>query len=1362
MRPFGRPAPAHYAMDPLADLVALAALAAAPPAPQKRQYEQRSADLLRDARAAKREKRLRAEADSQRALAESTQAKLALVAARHPYLRKALGVVHKPGGEQLAAMDMRTACCRRIRGASFSAEARAQARSAHLLAEVLLDRQRSLCDAICDGAGAEELRRQHGDMRVVGIQCQWDETSQRLRPLLAVTGAHRTNMHVSAQVMVCSGFLLTATCTGSHITLQKHPWHSRPQRLHGMTTNYILEGLLRALPIVVGERGQVDDLLRTADLFFLQLVMDRASVNYCAAAWLSEHLTAQYGDRALVYAEVCGMHGCSLVKQRCRTSRELATALHSFTRWLRVARNFDELSKAIHGQVSERLQVRVGLRPSRAHGDSMKVAEVLYGELYSGFLSQAGPAGHRSEKSRLCRDLEALCACVDMSAAGDAIVFYNSVTADSDEHLLDGRPIGSELFETKDMCIEHVALAILRPLMGSAWVTCTESRWTNVTATVKRFLLGMLPAGILVHALADVQVRLNVADTMEAQLLALIKRDSKDFASKSKVRLLRFARAFSQPSAKCHLALMLVVGKPIELLQACLLGKDKTRMLLGELLHPFTSPIVACQRDLYSLAENFSGKGNSSWVLLEVLGICMDDESVRMDSRRHVLQTSAGLAQVFEVRLSGWPHKLAWLTFSDCHEPTKRDLVNEFFQHPAQCLDTMSSTLRRRFPEPSRFLLCVPLVMQVFANSEHSIDFSERAHSQLRRDVHSEGSATNFVDAADRLLIRQFVNDHIEKGGSDPAAVALPTIAMEGCAPGGRAGIGSNPFQQFRSIRLRTKKRLIAPHRSLTSEELVELESTIKDEWQREVSDPKRLAVWTALHEARRRAPPPLALCDADGQRQSRGSKVIVPESAAPASIHIVGLWGEETDASHIVPPQVVVQYHKRHPQVKRATVAARSEQLVVKDGVPDRKADTQASSRGIHGCCATIKNICLRHGIAHDRKMAIEALQYRVQYWCGRLPKDGRDGAKELLLFRSSGGGVAELAILALLVLAFDSPKSQIWALCGLDKDFGAGEKAFSPPACPFMAYIMADVPRLCRRGSLGGDMRAFAFATTLELLSFMVERSPSWAMERCDYSLPLRGSLLLMEVTATSVIPGPPAKSCRRRADVSLPPEFDLGDPWSHGHAQVASSTAASGSTFPIDDEVCDSDDSFAEEAGGLAEPPQEFLDELLEEAIAEAAALPSMFAESNIEDVAGAADAGELELVEAEAVEDALEAEGALEGEDLIAEAMRLADVSSAMGYITTTIPPWCDMQPCGRLTFWPAHEPPERQSMAIRCYQHPRCSLSRRRGRFSVQEVLRWLFDSQPARPGASNQERQAARDAHMARGAILLPRASAGA
>ena len=129
---------------------------------------------------------------------------------------------------------------------------------------------------------------------------------------------------------------------------------------------------------------------------------------------------------------------------------------------------------------------------------------------------------------------------------------------------------------------------------------------------------------------------------MESSLAALVKADSEDFSSRSKLRLSRMCKVLTDPNIVVSLAISVVGSGPVELLQYQLLGHERRRVSLVDLCHPVRSPLIVCQNGLAKLATAFHGRLGSPWYGVHLVGGKLDDASVRLAARRYILIMAAG------------------------------------------------------------------------------------------------------------------------------------------------------------------------------------------------------------------------------------------------------------------------------------------------------------------------------------------------------------------------------------------------------------------------------------------------------------------------------------------------------------------------------------------------------------------------------------------------------------------------------------------------------------------------------------------------------------------------------------------------
>ena len=141
---------------------------------------------------------------------------------------------------------------------------------------------------------------------------------------------------------------------------------------------------------------------------------------------------------------------------------------------------------------------------------------------------------------------------------------------------------------------------------------------------------------------------------------------------------------------------------------------------------------------------------------------------------------------------------------------------------------------------------------------------------------------------------------------------------------------------------------------------------------------------------------------------------------------------------------------------------------------------------------------------------------------------------------------------------------------------------------------------------------------------------------------------------------------------------------------------------------------------------------------------------------------ADHGGLELDEHFVEQDPIAEAAAENGPENIIELCIASARVSGMGYVSCPVEPMNRIVNVGRITTFPANKPLAQRSVAVKCYLHSNCSVTRLRSRFEDHHLLRWLFAGECLPHGASAAQRAAAGTRHKALSNELLTRAAAGA
>ena len=308
--------------DPVGDLLALVVLQNRELAAQG--FARRSEQLLEHARHAKQLKRTHQQQQQQHHDHAVARHQLSLVSALNPGLAKALGIVscqEDSNSMIVAEVKLKLAFSNKITGKANSSRALSQEHYTHHVAETVLRQQA----AAVQSAIAPERSQPPSDVprtlrSVFCLSCQWDETSQKLRPMLTnlPKGCRQSGAQTGTQVMVISGSTHVARLVESQprpsIEIESKPWHARSLRLQLQSADFLLEAVLRSLPLDLLDQDKMRTVLANHAIALFGIAVDRASANTLACRWLCDYVYNTLKlKRLFVHSEPCSLHGLALV-----------------------------------------------------------------------------------------------------------------------------------------------------------------------------------------------------------------------------------------------------------------------------------------------------------------------------------------------------------------------------------------------------------------------------------------------------------------------------------------------------------------------------------------------------------------------------------------------------------------------------------------------------------------------------------------------------------------------------------------------------------------------------------------------------------------------------------------------------------------------------------------------------------------------------------------------------------------------------------------------------------------------------------------------------------------------------------------
>lgn len=1367
--------------DEAAELLALVRVGQSMPGPR---WEQRHWTLMAHARHGREMKRQRLLLATEEARRNEVDVALRLAAAQGGPAAQALACLGRrqqtPTTQVIAESLVLLATQPVFRSAQSRHFRKAQAKSLAVLSQVLVERQRMFwCKLMDAGSSLSASSSTVPPRRLLALAVQWDETSQKFaffRDGLA-TGERRTRQAAAQQVMVISGTIASQGFKGPQLALD--PWFARSLVLSETSADFLVEALLRTLPIDIRSEGDMERLSSVCDMCVFSFSCDRASANLLMVAWMAEQVE-RAPTTLLPWCELCLAHGCALIKARADMLHKLASALQSFTHWLRHGRNAEVLRQELRRAIAGDLEVRYTALPA----DFEEVGQKLMGFLFTGEDSDAlwcwNPKLRRQEPTPLKKDLDSFCRVANFAASGPRWVHVCRDESSSNAQVSGRR---SPCCKSRAEAIEKTVAVVATAVLGRAWKIATLSRWTNVTSTLRKFCFLNSAGGFLVEALKSVKAHWGLNDGLVPTLSREIAKDQNDFPARNKLRLLRIVKGLGGgPVVNQQLALATTCLRLVDdVLFGILGGPSRERVSLATLLHPFSSPICRCQERLLGLASCFAVGAEDEqvaegWELLAHLGGGVDSEPLRLECRRVLLQLSAGITDIMELRMEKPPYSLCRLIYDDVPRDAQARAAQQFFDVPEGCLPLFARRLKQMHPRPTLLLERAPPDLTLWATATYvSIDFSERAHSQMRHDIASRTVGANYLPAANKLLVRQYMSEHVRRGGHDlarlGAGIALETARVQAGAaaprqkqPQSKQGPrrAAPTALKFANLRRKAWKALVAPDRPLTASEQAEMEEHVAHEWERIKGQRDLVALYRQPHLA------------------SVSSHAVVKTDTPPV---FRGPCAVSTDPGRLVPQEcVVAALHKLKADAKvgssSSSVYSEEQQSASAHVASTSEHYTNTVDRGytlMFGCFTKKQNVCRDHSLPVDLRPAFDTLVRAINAWTGSLSKDQQSGSSELLAFvgRGDGGDLGQgmVMVFELLVLAKGSPKMQFFGDCGVvSEGFPLRADRVVPERWefPLRVRILDRTARLSDAGEDAGECKSLSISTSDEVALFLLSQRPLWELVPVQYRIETaQRTLLDMSVFARGEVFQPPVMR-RKRASVSfdLPAVFDL-DPVAHGRSLATSaSSSLHGGAGVADAEPALAGEGVLQLLGDFddfLEIPEDvrldMLDGLLEaheisSSVAPAAedgedtASAEAIDDDGLVRAAEAASSGHVDLFGGNAPEDdsgTVEATAAGDYDHAIACAR--AAIIDDQGSVTCPLQPF-DTFPlsCGRLTQFPKDAPHGRQNVSMRCHFHG-CSAVRRRARFTDEAMLRWLFSGVLPTDGASQEEMKGLRRAH---------------
>jgi len=1311
-----------------ADFDALAEIAGAPPGGRgtSRKHEQRSWQLMQQARDAKKRRQLEREKDQATAEATRARAALSLMGAIAPGVARSVGVV-VPFCKRVETEEFAAEWARLTSLVALSPDSRGTAsdallrqRAVSLVAGTALRRQTDFLEQYFRPLPAvvlpDPVGLQPGRHR--SLSWQWDETAQRTRNLLADrrSGERVSRAKAAVQVLMQTGRLkVHESGAGAWQTVVDEPVLSRATFLEKPSADFILEALLRRFPVPLSDEEAVAAACGGEGSLVLTFSHDRASSNYPVLRWIFGRLVGPTLPRSVFpHAEACVLHGLQLARSRPHCGKHLVATAFSFTRFLRNWRSLNGLRAELicFGRL---LDYRREPPPAHVIADREQALSILLGPDTLAERKREGRGGDAFKSDvRLALVLVVFCpGCLRHYCWDDA----------------SGQPCCAD----REEAVEKVTTAILNVLISRSWVVGTENRWTHTLRTLARLACGFLWGGALPECLDKLRFTWDVdLDNLEDLLAALVAAENPNSDGHRKLRLARICKVFREPAVVWQLPVLVTGLRCVDDFMYFVFGtQSDDRPSLLDILGRKTPRFADMQVALCKLLQEFRPDA-PSWVLLRLAGSSFQDGDTRSFARCHLFQLSASLFEHFEVKWSKPPYSLLPTLEPDVPLAEKRKLVRDFLHGcPDHCLSLFLKRLKDAYPTVYLFLSGGVLVLRSWcSNLALGIDFSERAHYALRLQLRSTNRARNATAAANKVFLQEAAAGHLARHGCLPSqqtAVASTGNAIEGPATPANKRVVPAPLA-FMNHKMAAFKICRAPRRPLTETEVEEARARHAREWADMGHEAKEH--WTTLQQA-------AAL-----------TRVLLPRAEPPSERPPItsNLWGSPVDSGNLVPVADIVAERRRTKQTERRAIARHDPALMVKGPVCARPvAKTEGAGRpaAICSCWEAKQNVCrvtLPHGVAKRLDKLLAVVNSWVESLAGR-----QEHASFLALFRGhtpphcgDDVGAGEVDAIVALALTRKKPKMQVFARCGLA--VGSGDSLFVCPPVPFVVEALVSPSSLCP------SCTTLALQTSDDLVVELVRLREVWQIIPLTWVEPPGStSLLKFQVTGLEA----PHAAHVRAASRPAAGAADLLEALSFFDAAAGAEPA---------EEEGEDDGDVGEDDGPLAGIPGDFAQDVADE-LEELDGVDAEAIAALEEALAAAAAGGDAaEVAEDSDVDAAVAALASAEVPAEVPQWLSLAAsaVVDEFGHVTSPEEPFASIPILGVIQTWPTTKPWAKRNVTCKCcLGHGDCATRpKKRNQYKDEEFVSWLLSGR-YEPGCSPRRAAELRDEHMSQWAVVV-------
>ena len=555
--------------------------------------------------------------------------------------------------------------------------------------------------------------------------------------------------------------------------------------LEQQTADFLCEGVLRHYPVDICEPQALQRLAEYNDLVILSKCCDRASANFAFLGWFWSVLAQGSAPTTILpWAEPCSAHGVALVKSRPKGSKEVIAKSHSLQALLHNWRTLEAFRKAIVQIISSRLEQRHEQRPAASKDASARFVKALFPEGEPGVVDYMYKVNKNGEKTPkpFWKDVQELALLWEFSFSNDEdekIIHYCCAEPNSWACTKEGRRPGQPCCQNREEAVERMATPLINILVHGPWDRSAANRWNYALKILRLIIVGFFSGGVLPMALKELKFCWDVADNMTAQLAALVAKNTEDWSSKNKLKLLKICKVFCAAGVEAKIAITVHIIVVVDRMLYSILGDgSRKRASLFSLVSEEKSIICSCKEELLRLLEDWGRCGeaeHSSWDLYQFSRNSFMSQEHKAFARQELLQSGCSILEHFELRLSRPPYTILKFMDDAVSSDRKREVADEFVHAPKHCISLFGVRVQEQCPTAAQLLEKGPHIARALdGGAEIAIDHSERAHGDMRKDLRSSGPAKSFTVSANRNYCHQVAAAHNSRPGAQDPLVCLP------------------------------------------------------------------------------------------------------------------------------------------------------------------------------------------------------------------------------------------------------------------------------------------------------------------------------------------------------------------------------------------------------------------------------------------------------------------------------------------------------------------------------------------------------------------------------------------------------------